>query len=229
MAMSSNESGAERRARLARARLYLVCPERGAAGSEDPRELEQLVRAAAAGGVDVVQLREKHLPDERLAALASALRGPCERAGALLIVNDRPHVALAAGADGVHLGQDDMPVAETRELVGSDMLIGLSTHARAEVVAREAAQADYIGVGPVHETPTKPGRPAVGIELVRYAAEHARTPFFAIGGLHAGNLTPVLEAGARRAVVLRAIAAASEPQTAARELRGLLDAYELDG
>jgi len=227
--MPSNDPGAERRARLARARLYLVCPERGAAGSEDPRELEQLVRAAAAGGVDVVQLREKHLPDEQLAALASALRGPCERAGALLIVNDRPHVALTAGADGVHLGQDDMPVAEARELVGPDMLIGLSTHARAEIDARDAAQADYIGVGPVHETPTKPGRPAVGIELVCYAAEHARRPFFAIGGLHAGNLTPVLEAGARRAVVLRAIAAASDTQAAARELRMLLDAYELDG
>jgi thiamine-phosphate pyrophosphorylase len=229
MAMPFNDPGAERRARLARARLYLVCPERGAAGAEEPRELEQLVREAAAGGVDVVQLREKHLPDEQLAALGSALRGPCERAGALLIVNDRPHVALTAGADGVHVGQDDMPVAEARELVGPDMLIGLSTHARAEIDAPDAAQADYIGVGPVHETPTKPGRPAVGIELVRYAAGHARTPFFAIGGLHAGNLAPVLEAGARRAVVLRAIAAAGDPQAASRELRGLLEAYELDG
>ena len=227
--MPSSDPRAERRARLARARLYLVCPERGAAGAEEPRELERLVREAATGGVDVVQLREKHLPDEQLAALASALRGPCERAGALLIVNDRPHVALTAGADGVHVGQDDMPVAEARELIGPDMLIGLSTHARAEIDARDAAQADYIGVGPVHETPTKPGRPAVGIELVRYAAGHARTPFFAIGGLHAGNLAPVLEAGARRAVVLRAIAAASDPQAASRELRELLDAYELDG
>ena len=227
--MPSNESGAERRARLARARLYMVCPERGAASSEDPRELEQLVRAATAGGVQVVQVREKELPDQRLAALASALREPCERAGALLIVNDRPHVALAAGADGVHLGQDDMPVAEARELVGPDMLIGLSTHAPAEIDAPAADQADYVGVGPVHETPTKPGRPAVGIELVRYAAGHARRPFFAIGGLHARNLAPVLEAGARRAVVLRAIAAASDPQAASRELRELLEAYELDG
>ena len=227
--MPSSDPGAERRARLGRARLYLVCPERGAAGAEEPRELERLVREAATGGVDVVQLREKHLPDEQLAALASALRGPCERAGALLIVNDRPHVALTAGADGVHVGQDDMAVGEARELVGPDMLIGLSTHARAEIDARDAAQADYIGVGPVHETPTKPGRPAVGVELVRYAAEHAPRPFFAIGGLHAGNLAPVLEAGARRAVVLRAIAAAKDPETAARGLRGLLEAYELDG
>jgi thiamine-phosphate pyrophosphorylase len=227
--MPSNEPGAQRRARLARARLYMVCPERGAASSEDPRELEQLVRAATAGGVQVVQVREKDLPDQRLAALASRLCEPCERAGALLIVNDRPDVALAAGADGVHLGQDDMSVAEARELVGPDMLIGLSTHAPAEVDAPAAAQADYIGVGPVHETPTKPGRPAVGIELVCYAAKNARRPFFAIGGLHTGNLTPVLEAGARRAVVLRAIGAASDTQAAARELRMLLDAYELDG
>ena len=161
--------------------------------------------------------------------VGSLRAGRDRRAGALLIVNDRPHVALAAGADGVHVGQDDMPVAEARKLVGPELLIGLSTHAREEVVALDASQADYIGVGPVHETPTKPGRPAVGIELVRYAAEQVRTPFFAIGGLHAGNLAPVLEAGARRAVVLRAIAAANDPQTAARVLRGLLEAYELDG
>ena len=227
--MPSNESGAERRARLACARLYMVCPERGAASSEDPRELEQLVRAATAGGVQVVQVREKELPDQRLAALASALREPCERAGALLIVNDRPHVALAAGADGVHLGQDDMPVAEARELVGPDMLIGLSTHAPAEI----DAPAWWASRAPVPRRRSPPGpppgRPAVGIELVCYAAEHARRPFFAIGGLHAGNLTPVLEAGARRAVVLRAIAAASDTQAAARELRMLLDACELDG
>ena len=227
--MPSNESGAERRARLARARLYMVCPERGAASSEDPRELEQLVRAATAGGVQVVQVREKELPDQRLAALASALREPCERAGALLIVNDRPHVALAAGADGVHLGQDDMPVKEARRILGPDALIGVSTHDLDQVRQAVLDGASYVGVGPVHETPTKPGRPAVGIELVRYAAKHARRPFFAIGGLHAGNLTPVLEAGARRAVVLRAIAAASDTQAAARELRMLLDAYELDG
>jgi thiamine-phosphate pyrophosphorylase len=121
-----------------------------------------------------------------------------------------------------------MPVSEARELVGPDTLIGLSTHAPAEVDAGDAALADYLGVGPVHETPTKPGRRAVGVELVRYAARRARAPFFAIGGLHAGNLAPVLEAGARRVVVLRAIAAASDPQAAARELREMLDAHPLD-
>jgi thiamine-phosphate pyrophosphorylase len=226
--MSAIDIGAERRARLAGARLYLVCPEGAGEGSAAERDLPELVRAAVAGGVDIVQLREKHLPDDQLVAVAKAMRALCERIGALLIVNDRPLVAREAGADGVHVGQQDMPVGEARELIGPEMLIGLSTHAREEIDAPDAAAADYIGVGPVHETPTKPGRPAVGLELVRYAAAHARKPFFAIGGLHAGNLAPVLDAGARRAVVLRAISAAADPQAAARELRERLDAHALD-
>lgn len=176
----------------------------------------------------MVQLREKHLDDDELAAVANAMRALCERIGALLVVNDRPLVAREAGAHGLHVGQDDMPVAEARELVGPDMLIGLSTHAAQEIEAEDARAADYIAVGPVHETPTKPGRPAVGLELVRHAAAHAPTPFFAIGGLDAGNLGEVLEAGARRAVVLRAIADAEDPQAAACELRAQLDAYPLE-
>jgi thiamine-phosphate pyrophosphorylase len=226
VASSALQTGAERRARLATARLYLVCPEGGGAHGEG--ELPGLVREAVAGGVDVVQLREKHLGDDELAAVANAMRALCERIGALLIVNDRPLVAGEAGAHGVHLGQDDMPVAEARALLGPDMLIGLSTHAAGEVEAESARAADYIAVGPVHETPTKPGRPAVGVELVRYAATRAPKPFFAIGGLDAGNLGAVLEAGARRAVVLRAIAEAEDPRAAARELRAQLDAYPLE-
>jgi len=221
--------GSERRARLAAARLYLVCAATvdrsgaDAAGAE-ARELPDLLRAAVAGGVEIVQLREKHLGDEQLLSVADAARALCERLGALLIVNDRPTVALEAGADGVHVGQEDMPVSEVREMVGPDMLIGLSTHARSEIDAEDAALADYIGVGPVHETPTKPGRPAVGLELIRYAAEHSPVPFFAIGGLDVSNLGEAIEAGARRAVVLRAIAAAEDPERAARALRELLDA-----
>jgi thiamine-phosphate pyrophosphorylase len=222
------EAGAERRARLAAARLYLVCPQ-SADAARAARELPELVRAAAAGGVDVVQLREKRLPDEQLVDLTGALRVACEDSGTLLIVNDRPLAAREAGADGVHVGQEDTPVAEVRETVGAQMLIGLSTHAPAEVDAEDAALADYIAVGPVHETPTKPGRPAVGLELVRYAATHARTPFFAIGGLDAGNLAAVLDAGARRAVVLRAIADAQDAEAAARELRDQLERHTLDG
>lgn len=223
--MPATELGAERRARLDAARLYLVCD-----AKPGGRELPDVIRAAVAGGVDVVQLRDKQLPDDELAAVANAAQALCERIGALLIVNDRPLVAREAGADGAHVGQDDMPVAEVRALLGDDMLIGLSTHAGAEInaaVARDAGGTplvDYIGVGPVHETPTKPGRPAVGAELVRYAAAHASVPFFAIGGLSEANVDDVLDAGARRVVVLRAIADADDPEAAARALRAKLDA-----
>jgi thiamine-phosphate pyrophosphorylase len=216
--------GAERRERLAAARLYLVCD-----AKPGGRELPDVLRAAVAGGVEVVQLRDKQLGDEELAAVANAAHALCERIGALLIVNDRPLVAREAGADGVHVGQDDMPPDEVRELVGPDVLIGLSTHADGEIDAAQSTAADgtplvdYIGVGPVHETPTKPGRPRVGVELVRYAAARARVPFFAIGGLNAANIGDVVAAGATRAVVLRAIAEAEDPEQAARELRRLLE------
>jgi thiamine-phosphate pyrophosphorylase len=215
--------GSERRRRLAAARLYLVCD-----AKPGGRELPDVLRAAVAGGVQVVQLRDKQLADEELTAVANAARALCERIGALLIVNDRPQVAREAGADGVHVGQDDMPVADVRELVGPDMLIGLSTHAEAEIDdARATADdgtplVDYIGVGPVHETPTKLGRQAVGVELVRYAAAHATVPFFAIGGLDATNIADVVAAGATRAVVLRAVADADDSERAARELHALL-------
>jgi thiamine-phosphate pyrophosphorylase len=210
-------SGAERRARLAAARLYLVC------GAEpEGRELPTLLRAAIAGGVDVVQLREKRMPDEELASVASAARVLCEELGALLIVNDRPWVAREARADGIHVGQDDIPPAEVRELVGPDMLIGLSTHSPEQIDAVDATVVDYIGVGPIHETPTKPGRPAVGVELISYAAANATVPFFAIGGLDATTLDAALSAGATRVCVLRAIALAADPEQAARALRDRL-------
>jgi thiamine-phosphate pyrophosphorylase len=221
--MPANDLGAERRARLAAARLYLVC-----AASPDGSELPDLLRGAIAGGVDVLQLREKRLPDDRLTALADATRALCERLGALSIVNDRPEVGLEAGADGVHVGQDDMPVAEVRELVGPDMLVGLSTHSPQEIDAVDPALVDYIGVGPIHETPTKPGRPAVGLELIGYAAAHSPVPFFAIGGIDAENLDEVLTAGAMRVCVLRAIAGAEDPEQAALALREQLDARPLE-
>jgi len=216
--MADHDPGADRRARLAAARLYLVCGAFPAAST-----LPDLLRGAVAGGVDMVQLREKHLPDEELVSVASAARVLCEQLGALLIVNDRPWVALEAGADGVHVGQDDMPVAEVRELVGPGVLIGLSTHAPQEIDAVDPALVDYIGVGPIHQTPTKPGRPAVGLALIRYAAAHAPVPFFAIGGLHASNLAETLDAGATRVCVLRAIADAEDPERSARVLRDRLD------
>jgi thiamine-phosphate pyrophosphorylase len=234
--MPVQDPTADRRARLAAARLYLVCPPISDRSTTDPATpdassheaaLTSLLRGAIAGGVDVVQLREKRLPDEELVAVATAARALCEQLGALFVVNDRPHLAREVGADGVHVGQEDMPVEEVRELVGPEMLIGLSTHAPGEIDAVDAGLVDYIGVGPVHATPTKPGRPAVGLELVRHAAAHASVPFFAIGGIDAANASAAIDAGARRLCVLRAIAAAADPEVAARELRGLIDAHPL--
>jgi thiamine-phosphate pyrophosphorylase len=221
--MHATDIGSERRERLAAARLYLVCD-----AHPGGRALPELIRPAIAGGVDVVQLRDKELGDEELAAVANAAHALCERLGALLIVNDRPLVARESGADGLHVGQDDMAIAEARAIVGPDMLLGLSTPAPGESDAAQPSAEDgtplidYIGVGPVHETPTKAGRPAVGVELVEYAAEHAAVPFFAIGGLDSSNVGEVLDAGATRIVVLRAIAGAEDPQAAAEALRSQL-------
>jgi thiamine-phosphate pyrophosphorylase len=194
----------ERRAALARASLYLIC------------DLGQLA-SAPLDCVDILQLREKRVWPRKLLTAARDVAARCAERGVLFIVNDDPRLALAAGADGVHVGQTDMPPASAREIVGDDLLIGLSTHTPAEIDA--ATGADYIGVGPVHATPTKPGRPAVGLELVRYAAAHATVPFFAIGGIHAANVDSVRAAGARRIAVVRAIAAADDPVAAARALR----------
>jgi thiamine-phosphate pyrophosphorylase len=216
-------SRAERRARLAAARLYLVC-----GANPRGRELPTLLRAAIAGGVEIVQLREKHMPDEELASVARAARLLCAELGTLLIVNDRPWVAREARADGIHVGQDDIPPAEVREFVGPEMLIGLSTHSPAQIDAVDASLVDYIGVGPIHATPTKPGRPPVGHQLIEYAAAHAPVPFFAIGGLDAGNLGQALAAGATRVCVLRAIADAADPATAARALGDQLGARTVE-
>jgi thiamine-phosphate pyrophosphorylase len=205
------------RERLESARLYLVCGARPGG-----RAADDVAAAALAGGVDVVQLRDKEAGDDAVLRAAEALSRRCAEAGALFVVNDRPDLAVAAGADGVHLGQDDLPVAEARAVVGPERLIGRSTHSPAQVDGAEGV--DYIAVGPIHATPTKPGRPAVGLAPVRHAAAHARVPFFAIGGLDAGNVHEAIEAGARRVVVVRAIAEARDPEAAARRLRAALDA-----
>jgi thiamine-phosphate pyrophosphorylase len=220
-AYGRNPRFGQRRARLAAARLYLVCDSRPGG-----RALTDVLRAAIGGGVDIVQLRDKRLSDEELEVVARDAAVLCRQLGALFIVNDRPAVALAASADGVHVGQDDMPVAQARELLDEELLIGLSTHTPEEI---DAADSDYIGVGPVHATPTKPGRSAVGLELVRHAAAHAQMPFFAIGGLDERNLPEALAAGARRVAVVRAVADAADPECAARALRASLDAYRLKG
>jgi thiamine-phosphate pyrophosphorylase len=200
----------DRRRRLAHARLYLVCDARSDAF------LEQALR----GGVDIVQLRVKDpASDDELLVAARRYAELCSAHGALFILNDRPDLVVAAGADGVHVGQDDTPVAEARRIVGEDRLIGLSTHSPAQVDAAGRSDADYIGVGPVHVTPTKPGRPAVGLELVDYAAGHARIPFFAIGGIDLTTVDAVRAAGGDRVAVVRALTAAEDPQAAAQLLR----------
>ncbi|MGI8903456.1 MAG: thiamine phosphate synthase, partial [Solirubrobacteraceae bacterium] len=140
--------------------------------------------------------------------------------GALFIPNPHPDFVAAAGADGGHLGQDDPTTARARALLGPEHLIGLSTHTPEQVDG--AGGCDYIGVGPVHATPTKPGRPPVGTELVRYAADHAEVPWFAIGGIDAGNVGSVRDAGARRIAVVRALTGATDPESAARGLRALI-------
>lgn len=199
----------DRRARLAKAHLYLVCGEKTA----------EFVHASLRGGVDIIQLRIKGATDDAVLAAALNFKRVCDQHGTLLIINDHPELAVAAGADGVHLGQDDMPVAQARRLVGEELLIGLSTHTETQIDAAGRAAVDYIGVGPVIETPTKPGRPAVGLELVRYAAEHAPVPFFAIGGISTSNVVAVGAAGARRVAVVRAMTEAADPQTVAAVLR----------
>ena len=202
----------DRRTRLAQARLYLVS---GAVPA-------QLIAAALRGGVDIVQLRMKDAEDEAVLRVARVFRDLCAEHGALFIVNDRPDLAAMTGADGVHVGQDDMAVAEARSTVGRDALVGLSTHSEVQIEAAADAGVDYIGVGPVHATPTKPGRPAVGLHLVSYAAAHAALPFFAIGGIDQDNVGAVRDAGARRIAVVRAIAQAEDVRAAAQDLRAAM-------
>jgi thiamine-phosphate pyrophosphorylase len=203
----------EPRGRLQTARLYLVTPGDPPAGPLDeflPRVLE--------AGVDIVQLRDKHLEARPLLELATVVRRRTREFGALFFVNDRVDLAIAAEADGVHVGQQDLSPAEARRQMGPEALVGLSTHAPGEILAAASSEADYIAVGPVHATPTKPGRAAVGTELVRFAAERAAQPFFAIGGIDVGNVAAVLEAGATRIAVVRALTEAEDPGAAARRL-----------
>jgi thiamine-phosphate pyrophosphorylase len=201
-----------RHQRLREARLYLVCDDR-------PQEF---LDAALRGGVDLVQLRIKQGPDGAILAAAQRFAAACEQRGALFILNDRPDLVQTAGADGVHVGQGDLPPARARELIGDDRLVGLSTHTPEQVDGAAGLPVDYIGVGPVFETPTKPGRPPVGLELVRHAAANATVPFFAIGGISTANAGAVNSAGAARIAVVRALTEAAEPERVAAELRALI-------
>jgi thiamine-phosphate pyrophosphorylase len=201
------------RERLRQARLYLVVE----------AAAEPVLEPALRGGVDMVQLRDKQAGDDELLRAAATFRRLCDEHGALFWLNDRPDLVREAGADGVHVGQDDEPVAAVREQVGPDVLIGLSTHSPEQFDAALRSEADQLSVGPVWETPTKAGRPAAGLDYVRYAAATGgNAPWFAIGGIDADNVGEVVDAGARRIVVVRAIRDAADPQRAAADLRGAL-------
>ena len=205
--------GTARRARLARSRLYLVLEARP--HGQDP---SGLLDAALRGGVDIVQLRDKELADDELVAAAEPFRRACDTHGALFVLNDRPELVERSGADGVHVGQGDASVADARASVGPDRLVGLSASTRADLEAANL-DVDYLGVGAVYATPTKTDAGAEGIELVRAAAELARVPWFAIGGIALDTLGAVIAAGAPGVAVVRAVRDAADPEAAARQLR----------
>jgi thiamine-phosphate pyrophosphorylase len=199
---------------IAQACLYLVT-------SPHP-QLAEVVEAALRGGVQVVQYRDKQADAQTRLSQAQQLQHLCQEYGALFIVNDYLDLALALDADGVHLGQQDYPMSVARQLLGPTKLVGRSTTNPTELQRAIAEGADYIGVGPVYETPTKAGKAAAGLEYVRYALAHAPMPWFAIGGIDRSNLDEVVAAGARRVAVVRAVMQAENPQDTTEQLRAKL-------
>ena len=206
---------------LSDARLYLCVDAREREG-----DLAEFLDIVLSHGVDIVQLRQKGIEAKHELAALQVFADACQRQGALLAVNDRADVAWACGAPVLHLGQDDLPVSVARAIVAEDVLIGRSSHSESEAAAAAIEEGvDYFCVGPCWPTPTKPGRPAPGLPLVTYASGLGTTrPWFAIGGIDLGNLDQVLDAGARRVVVVRAITEAADPGAAAAEFSARLRA-----
>jgi len=203
-----------RRERLLRARLYVVTDARTRRG-----DLREFLEAILEAGTDIVQLREKEAEAGDLLRWATVFREACDRHGALFTVDDRPDVARAAGADGVHVGQNDLPPRVARDILGPGAIVGLSCHSNEQLEGAPSV-ADYVTAGPIHETPTKPGRPGTGLGVVRHAAATVTRPWFAIGGIDGATLPAVVEAGARRIVVVRAVTEAPDPALAVRALLG---------
>jgi len=199
---------------LSRRRLYLC--------TSDRPDLEEFLLACMTGGVDVVQLRDKQLDARRLVERAELAAACCSAQGVPFIVNDRPDVALAAGADGVHVGQDDVPPALARRLLGPRAIVGLSTHAPSELSSSISEPVDYISAGPVEPTPTKPGRPGTGLDYVALATATTR-PVFVTGGVRPETVAALAAAGARRFVVVRYLTEATDPEGAARRLASAID------
>ena len=206
-------------ARLDR-RLYLC--------TADRPDLPRFLSACIGGGVDIVQLRDKELEARRLLERAAVAVEVCRHLGVPFILNHRPDLALECGADGVHLGQDDAPASLARRILGPGAIVGLSTHAPAEMDAAAGQPADYLSAGPVAATPTKPGRPGTGLEYLRYAAKTATVPWFVTGGVTPGTVPSMAEAGARRFVVVRWLTESDDPGAAARALRAVIDRYPPD-
>ena len=210
------ESGAgERGARLAGRRLYLCTPDRP--------DLASFLSRSIRGGVDVVQLRDKLLEARPLLERARLASQVCRDHDVPFILNDRPDLALEAGADGVHVGQEDAPPALARRILGPEAIVGLSTHAADQLDASRDEDVDYISAGPVAPTPTKPGRGGTGLGYLSYAASHAGRPFFVTGGVAPRTIGPMVQAGARRFVVVRWLTEAPDPEGNARALLRALD------
>jgi thiamine-phosphate pyrophosphorylase len=219
--------GRWRRDRLAQARLYLCTDRRAGAG-----DLQEFLDAVLVAGVDLIQLRDKTAGADELRAAAAVFRAAAQRHGALFILNDDPGLAVEVDADGVHVGQDDATPTVARHLVGPGRLIGRSTHDPAQVDAALTEDCDYFAIGPVHATPTKQGRPGIGLDPVRYAADAAppgtrgSRPWFVTGAMSPDTAPPVLAAGARRLVVVRAITEAADPAAVAARMAAVLRAAD---
>jgi thiamine-phosphate pyrophosphorylase len=206
---------------IANCRLYLCTPDRP--------DLAAFIGACLAGGVDIVQLRDKHLEAKPLLARAQLAHSVCMDHGVPFILNDRPDLALEVAADGVHVGQDDAPAALARRILGPDALIGLSTHSPADLVAAtdpsgpEFSSISYISAGPVEPTPTKPGRPGTGLDYLRLATTRSAVPVFVTGGVTPERIAALAGCGARHFVVVRYLTEAADPRRAARALRDAID------
>lgn len=205
-----------RRRRLQDARVYLCTPLR--------EDLAEFLEAVLAAGVDIVQLRDKAADRSVQEAAAPIFRAAASRHDALFVVNDDPRLALRAAADGVHVGQDDLPPDRVRAMVGSDMIIGRSTHDVGQIDAVQSEDCDYFAVGPVNATPTKAGRPGIGLQPLRHAATVARKPWFVTGGMDADTAPEVIAIGATGVVVVRAITRAADPAAATSAIRAAIGA-----
>ncbi len=200
---------------LSTRRLYLCTPDRP--------DLADFVAACIAGGVDVVQLRDKQLDARPLLERAALVGGVCRAAGVPFVLNDRPDLALAVGADGVHVGQDDAPVALARRILGPDAIVGLSTHSPTDLDGAAAEDVTYISAGPVEETPTKPGRAGTGLDYVSRASARSTVPVYVTGGVTTEKVPALVAAGVRHFVVVRALTRAPDARRAAQALRDAID------